>query len=169
VVSPAAPSGTQTWTRVVGGSLPAAVTVMLFNASGAYLVSPGSAVAGTQSSCSFAAPIPWPIWPTTVGRSTSGHATCRGPVTTYQVTSVVQGSATLTLDARTVTAAVVVNTIVITGRYNATPLNVTTTETDYYIPTLRVPVLTKTHLVGSVIGISVTTDRTDTLESSTPA
>ncbi len=104
-----------------------------------------------------------------MGRTTSGHAACRGPVTTYQVTGSVQGSATLRLDAKPVTAAVVLNTIVIAGRYNGMALNVTLTETDYYLPTLRVPILTKIHMVGNVIGFSVTTDRTDTLESATPA
>jgi hypothetical protein len=42
-------------------------------------------------------------------------------------------------------------------------------ETDYYTPTLRVPVVTRTHVVGSALGLAVSTDRTDTLESATPS
>jgi hypothetical protein len=84
------------------------------------------------------------------------------------VTEQVQGTAALPLDGTSVTTTVVVSTVVITGAVNGGPLRVSLTETDWYAATLRVPVQTKTHVAGSVMGLSVTTDRTDTLISSTP-
>jgi hypothetical protein len=169
VVSPASASGTQTWTRVVGGTTPAAATVMRFDATGAYLLAPSASVAGAQAACTFPTPLPWPIWPTTVGRTISGQATCHGAVSSYLVTETVQGTRPLPLDGATVVTNVVVNTITMSGSYNGSPLKVTMTETDCYAPTLRVPVQTTTHLTGSVLGFSVATDRTDTLLSATPS
>jgi hypothetical protein len=112
--------------------------------------------------------MPWPPYPTTVGGRASGHATCTGGISTYDVAEQVQGTATLPLDGSSVTTTVVVSTIVISGTVNGGPLRVSLTETDWYAATLRVPVQTKTHVAGSVMGLSVTTDRTDTLISSTP-
>jgi hypothetical protein len=169
VVAPASASGTQTWTRMVGGSVAPASTVMLFNAHGAFMVAPAGSVSGAQAACSFASPLPWPPYPTTVGGRASGHATCTGGISTYDVAEQVQGTATLPLAGASVTTTVVVSTVVITGTVNGGPLRVSLTETDWYAPTLRVPVQTKTHVAGSVMGLSVTTDRTDTLISSTPS
>lgn len=169
VVSPASASGTQTWTRVVGGSMPTAATVMRFDATGAYLVAPSASASGAQAACTFPTPLPWPVWPTTVGRTVSGQATCHGAVSSYLVTETVQGTQALPLDGATVMTSEVVNTITMAGSYNGSPLKVTMTETDYYAPTLRVPVKTTTHLTGSVLGFSVATDRTDTLLSATPS
>jgi hypothetical protein len=170
VVAPAAASGTQVWTRLVGGSLRPATTVMLFNAAGSFLVSPSDQVAGVaKAPCTFATPLPWPPWPTTAGRSFTGQASCTGgTVTSYQVAGQVQGSASLSLDGRAVTASIVVNTITVRGSYAGSGINVVLTESDYYAPDLRIPVLTRTHVSGSALGLTVTTDRTDTLESSTP-
>ncbi len=165
VVAPASASGTQVWTRSVGGTVPPATSVMLFNANGAYLMSPGGQVAGAGSSCTFAAPVPWPPWPTTPGTTVSGHASCTGGISSFNVTGHVQGTASVTVAGQTVNAAVVVNTLVLSGVADGSALNVTLTETDYYAPTLRVPVLTVTHVAGTAIGLPVTTDRTDTLES----
>jgi len=169
VVAPASTSGTQTWARVVGGTVAPSSTVMLFNASGAFMVAPGAAAAGGPQTCSFATPVPWPPWPTTIGRRASAHATCTGTISSYDVTTEVQGSAAMTLDGKTVNIMAVVNMIVISGTANGSPLHATLTETDYYAATLRVPVQVKTHLAGTVLGLSVTTDRTDTLESATPS
>jgi hypothetical protein len=168
-VAPASASGTQTWTRNVGGTLPPAISVMSFTANGAYLVSPGATVAGAQATCVFATPVPWPPWPMTPGRSASAHATCTGPITSYVVSALVQGTATVSLAGQSVTTTVVVNTFVLKGTYGGSALNVTLTETDSYAPNLRVPVVTKTHVTGVAIGIPITTDRTDTLESPTPS
>ncbi len=169
VVTPASASGTQTWTRVVGATVAPASTVMLFNAHGAFMAAPAGSVSGAQATCSFASPLPWPVFPTTVGGTASGHATCSGGISAYNVTEQVQGTATLPLDGTSVTTTFVVSTVVITGTVNGGPLRVSLTETDWYAATLRVPVQTKTHVAGSVMGLSVTTDRTDTLISSTPS
>lgn len=169
VVAPVSASGTQTWTRNVGGTVAPATTVMLFNTAGAYLVDPGTSAAGAQASCTFATPLAWPPWPTTVGASASGQAACSAPVSSYQVTVRVAGSAMLSLGGSTVDTAEVLGTIVIGGNYDGSPLNVTLTETDYYAAGLRVPVETVTHVVGHVLGLSVTTSRTDTLVSATPS
>jgi hypothetical protein len=168
VVAPASASGIQTWTRVVGGTVAASATVMLFNSTGAYMVTPGGSV-GAAAACSFATPVPWPPWPTTIGRTTSGHGVCTGGITSYDITTRVQGSAAMTLDGRSVDTMVVVNTIVIAGTANGSPLHATLTETDFDAATIRVPLEVKTHLTGTVIGLSVTTDRTDILESATPS
>jgi hypothetical protein len=168
VVAPASASGTQTWTRAVGGTVAPSTSVMRFDANGAYLVSPGSQAAGAAS-CTFAAPVAWPPWPTTPGQSVSGSATCSGGISSYQVTGHVQATAPVAAAGTTVNAAVVVYTVTLSGTVSGSPFNVTLTETDYYAPTLRVPVLTKTHVSGTAIGIPITTDRTDTLESLTPS
>ncbi len=168
VVSPASASGTQTWTRVVGGTVAPSTSIMRFDARGAYLVSPGSAAAGAAS-CTFGAPVPWPPWPTTVGQSVSGSATCSGGISSYQVTGHVQAPATMSVAGSTINAAVVVYTVALSGTVSGSPFNVTLAETDYYAPTLRVPVLTRTHVSGTAVGIAITTDRTDTLESVTPS
>lgn len=169
VVAPVSASGTQVWTRVVGGTLPPASSVMLFNATGSYLVSPASLVTGTNASCTFAAPVPWPSWPTTTGSTFSAPANCTGGVTTYQLTGRVDGTAAMSLNGQAVTTAVVVNTFVVKGDVNGDTFNVTLIETDYFAPTLRVPVLTRTQIKGSAIGIPISTSRTDTLESATPS
>lgn len=169
VVAPASSSGSQTWTRMVGGTVAPSSTAMLFDSNGAFMVAPGAAAVGGPQTCSFATPVPWPPWPITVGRTTSAHATCAGTISSYDVTSHVQGFAALPLDGRTVNTTIVVNTIVIAGSANGSPLHVTLTETDYYAAGLWVPVVTKTHMAGSVMGLSVTTDRTDTLESARPS
>lgn len=168
VVAPVSASGTQTWTRVVGGTVAPSTTVMLFNTTGVYLVDPGASAAGASATCTFSTPVAWPPWPTTVGAGATGQATCSAPVSSYQVTVRVVGSAMLPLDGATVEVAEVLSTIVIGGNYDGSPLNVTMTETDYYAPTLRVPVETVTHVSGHVLGLSVTTSRTDTLLSATP-
>ena len=169
VVSPASASGTQTWTRAVGGTVAPSSSVMRFTNAGAFLVSPGNQASGGAASCSFAAPVAWPPWPTTPGARTSGRASCTGGITSYNVSGVVQGTATDTLDGHTITTSVVVYAITLAGNVNGTALNVTLTETDHYSPTLRVPVITQTHLAGTALGLAVTTDRTDTLLSATPS
>ncbi len=169
VVAPVSASGTQVWTRKVGGTVPASASVMLFNATGSYLVSPGGQVGGAPATCTFTAPVPWPLWPTTPGATFSAQATCSGPVSSYQVTGRVQGTATVSLDGHAIATSIVVNTFVLKGTYAGSPLTMTLTETDYYAPTLRVPVVTRTHVVGSALGLAVSTDRTDTLESATPS
>ncbi|MDQ1417202.1 MAG: hypothetical protein QOF81_2815 [Acidimicrobiaceae bacterium] len=167
VVAPVSGSGTQVWTRKVGGTVPASTSVMLFNATGSYLVSPGGQTGGAPAACTFNAPVPWPPWPTTPGRTYAAQATCSGPVSSYQATGRVQGTATLSLDGHAVNTSIVVNTFVLKGSYAGSPLTMTLTETDYYSPTLRVPVVTRTHVVGSALGLPVSTDRTDILESAT--
>jgi hypothetical protein len=62
----------------------------------------------------------------------------------------------------------VVTTITVRGSYAGSTINVTLTETDYYDASLRVPVVTRTHVAGSALGLAITTDRSDTLESATP-
>ncbi|MGH9125494.1 MAG: hypothetical protein ACRDZ8_12325 [Acidimicrobiales bacterium] len=161
-------AGTQVWTRNVGGALPPASTNMLFNASGAFLLTPSDPVTGTAS-CTFARPVPWPPYPTTPGQSASVQAACTAPITTYQVSSQVQGTTQVSLGGTSVTAAVVVNTFVIKGNYNGGAINVTLTETDEYAPNLAVPVVTTTRMSGTALGLSVTTQRTDTLESANPS
>jgi hypothetical protein len=169
VVAPASASGTQEWTRKVGGTMPAATTVMLFNTIGSYLVSPGGQVGGVRATCTFGTPVPWPPWPTMPGATFASQATCSGPVSTYQVSGQVQGTTTLSLDGHAVATTIVVNTFALKGTYAGSPLTMTLTETDYYAPSLRVPVMTRTHVVGSAIGLPLSTDRTDTLESATPS
>ena len=169
VVAPVSAAGTQVWTRAVGGSMAPSTSVMLFNAAGSYLVSPGASVPGADASCSFSSPVAWPPWPTTPGQTVSGQAACTGPISTYRVTVRVTGTATVSLNGQTVTAAVVTNTFVLKGSYAGSPINVTLTETDYYTPTLRIPVVTRTQMSGSALGISISTERTDTLVSSTPS
>jgi hypothetical protein len=169
VVAPVSASGSQVWTRKVGGTVPASASVMLFNATGSYLISPGGQVGGAPATCTFAAPVPWPLWPTTPGATFSAQATCSGPVSSYQVTGRVQGTATVSLDGHAVATSIVVNTFVLKGTYAGSPLTMALIETDYYAPTLRVPVVTRTHVVGSALGLAVSTDRTDTLESATPS
>jgi hypothetical protein len=142
---------------------------MQFTSAGAFLVAPGNQASGGAASCSFAAPVPWPPWPTTPGQRTSGRASCTGGITSYQVSGVVQGTATDTLDGHPVTTSVVVYTIALAGNVSGSPLNVTVTETDHYSATLRIPVLTQTHLSGTALGLAVITDRTDTLLSATPS
>lgn len=168
VVASASAPGTQTWARLVGGTIPPSTSVMLFNSAGSFLISPGGQVAGAAASCTFATPVPWPPWPASPGQTTSAQASCTGPVHSYQVTEQVQGTEATPLDGHPVNTTVVVTTIAIKGIVNGSPLTVTLTETDYYAATLRVPVLTRTHVVGTAIGIPITTDRTDTLESANP-
>jgi hypothetical protein len=169
VVAPVSGSGTQVWTRKVGGTVPASASVMLFDTTGSYLVSPGGQVGGAPAACTFNLPVPWPPWPTTPGLSYSAQATCSGPVSSYNATGRVTGSATLSLDGHQINTSIVVNTFVLKGSYAGSPLTMTLAETDYYAPNLRVPVVTRTHVVGSAIGLPVSTDRTDTLESATPS
>ncbi len=169
VVSTVSASGTQTWSRLVGGTIPPSTSLMLFNSAGSFLVSPGGQVAGASATCTFATPVPWPPWPADLGRTAAAQASCTGPVHSYQVIEQVQGTAAMSLDGHSVTTTIVVTTIVLKGTASGSPLTVTLTETDYYAPTLRVPVLTHTHIAGTAIGIPISTDRTDTLESARPA
>jgi hypothetical protein len=169
VVAPVSASGTQVWTRAVGGTLAPAASVMLFDTTGAYLVSPGDQVAGAGASCTFAAPVPWPSWPTTTGRSFSAPAACTGGVSSYLMTGKVEGTTTVSLNGQSVVAAVVVNTITVKGSVDGDSFNVTMTETDDFAPNLRVPVVTRAQVKGTAIGIPISTTRTDTLVSATPS
>ncbi len=169
VVAPVSASGTQVWTRAVGGTVAPATSVMLFNATGAFLVSPGAQVAGAGASCTFAAPVPWPSWPTTTGQSFSAPATCTGGVSSYLMTGRVEGTGTVSLGGQAVNVAVVVDTITVKGSVDGDSFNVTMTETDDFAPTLRIPVVTRTQVKGTAIGIPISTTRTDTLVSATPS
>jgi len=169
VVAPVSPSGTQVWTRAVGGTVAPTTSVMLFNATGAFLVSPGAQVAGAGASCRFASPVPWPSWPTTTGQSFSAPAACTGGVSSYLMTGRVEGTGTVSLGGQAVNVAVVVDTITVKGSVDGDSFNVTMTETDDFAPTLRVPVVTVTQVKGTAIGIPISTTRTDTLVSTTPS
>jgi hypothetical protein len=63
----------------------------------------------------------------------------------------------------------VASTFTLRGSYNGSPLNVTVAETDWYAPSLRVPVQTHTHLVGTVVGLTVSNDSNYLLTSSRPS
>jgi len=169
VVAPASASGTQVWTRNVGGNVRPSSTVMLFNSSGIFMLSPSGQVAGTAGACSFAAPLPWPPFPLAAGQSFAGHAACSGPVQTFVVSGQVGQVEPLPLNGAMVGTFKVTSNFVLQGSYSGSPLNVTVAETDWYAPSLPVPVQTRTHLVGRVLGLSVTSDTNYLLASSTPS
>ena len=153
----------------MGGTVKPSSMTMLFNKAGTFMVSPNGQLAGTSGTCAFSIPLPWPPWPATVGATFSGQATCAGPVHTMTISGQIDRTEGLPLDGATVDTFRVVSTLVMKGSYNGSPISVTQTDTNWYAPSLSVPVRSQTHLQGSVIGIPLTIDSTAVLESSKPS
>lgn len=166
LVIASAASGNQTWTRNYGANVPVAKTVMSYRPAGIFGLSQSEQMSGTTISCTFAAPLPWPPSPPTVGATFAAHAACTNQAT-LNVTGKVASTAVLQFEGQAVTTAVVNTTSVMSVSFLGARYEVDVTEVDWYAPSLRMPLRSRIHTV--VPAQSTTTDNTYVLESSTPS
>jgi hypothetical protein len=136
---------------------------MLFNNSGVFLLS--ETVPLFSASCSFNAPVASPPWPVAVGRTFSGQATCGqgSSVSTLSLTGRVAGTASVTVDGAAVNTFLVQTTLTLSGT------TLVVAETDWYAPSLRLPVKTTVIVTGGVTGYSINSNTTYALNSTRPS
>jgi hypothetical protein len=166
VVGPATSVGTQAWTLNLGPKVAVSTSVMSYRAGGIYLVAQSEQMSGSTIACTFAAPLPAPPAPPTVGVTFSGHAACTSGAV-LNVTGKIAGTAVLPLDGTPVTTSVVGTTSVMSVMILGIRYEVDVTQVNWYAPALRMPIRTATHVVIPAQGS--TTDSTYVLDSSKPS
>jgi hypothetical protein len=165
-VDPAAVDGTQVSHRAVHPDQPPSDTTIAFRPSGMFITTVVTRTTlGTQTvafTCTFNPGVPAPPWPPAVGKAFSASGSCGS--FTAQVTGRIDGTRTVALDGRSLTAYVVDSTIVTHGQVESTQ-----TETDWFSPVLRLSVHSETHSKGTFGAFRFSSDLTSDLESGRPA
>ena len=121
-----------------------------FTNSGVFLLS--ETVPLFNTTCTFDAPVASPPWPLAVGKPFSGQATC-GQGSSASILTLAgprHGAASLPLDGAAVSTFLVQTTLTLSG----TTLRIG--ETDWYAPSLRLPVKSTVAVPGGVTGYSIT-------------
>ena len=139
-------NGTETWTD------PNTTTSLSFNGSGVFLES--ESVSVVNATCTFTNAVASPPWPLKVGATFSGQANCGGG----QVLNL-SGRVTATSSVGGVATYLVQSTITLGGT------NLLIAETDWYAPSLRLPVKSTVAVSGAFDGYSISSDSTYTLAS----
>jgi hypothetical protein len=150
-------SGTEQWL----GS--ATTSNLLFNGSGVFLTSETVAVANTT--CTFNAPVASPPWPVAVGRSFSGQASCGSgsSASTLSLQGHVTGTASVSVGGTVVGTYLVQSTLTLSGT------TLVIAETDWYAPSLRLPVKSTVLAQGGVPGYTIASNTTYALASVRPS
>lgn len=133
VVDPARADRSQVWHRYVKAGTSPSDTTVLFRANGPFLASTSMAGPSGQLTCTFNPPLPAPPYPTKVGQTFSGQASCGS--FTVSVQGKVDGTKVVSVGGTQVPTFVVDSTITTKGQVTATG-----TQTDWYAPSLRLSV-----------------------------
>jgi len=171
VIDPPAGNGTELWHRYVSpGDQPADSTV-LFNPSGMFIQSVVERFNGLTITCTLVPGLPAPPWPPAVGQTFSTQGTCtgQGVRATMHVNGNVGGTDSLPLDGRSVGVYVVNGTINIDGTYEGNKIQATDQETDWFAPSLRLPVKTHSVITAKYTILTFGADTTSALESGRPS
>jgi hypothetical protein len=150
-------AGMQQWVNA------STTTNLRFTNSGVFLLS--ETVPLFNTTCTFDAPVASPPWPLAVGKAFSGQATCGqgSSASTLTLSGRVTGAASLPLEGAAVSTFLVQTTLTLSG----TTLRIG--ETDWYAPSLRLPVKSTVAVSGGVTGYSIASSTTYTLTSSRPS
>ncbi len=164
VVHKATANGEQTSVQKAGGKQVSAQTLQ-FTSKGMFLVSevenvllPGHAETIT---CTFKPGVPYPPWPLTIGATAQSHTSC-GPVSVAAKGDVI-GRRTTTVGGTTLTVYVVKVTLTTSGQITST-----STDTEWFAPSLRLVVRDASTISGKYGPFSFTGSFTRTLTSTTP-
>jgi hypothetical protein len=119
---------------------PSTTLDLSFTNSGVYLAS--ELVSVVNATCSFSAPVAYPPWPLAVGAHATGNANC-GQGATLALTEKVAGTASVRVGSTNVATYLVQTTLALSGT------NLVVAETDWYAPSLRLPVKSTVEVNGS--------------------
>ncbi len=150
-------SGTQQWVN-------SSTTVnVAFTGAGVYLLAETIPLASTT--CTFNAPVASPPWPLAVGKSFSGQATCGSgsSASSLSLQGRVSGTASVVVGGASVATFLVQSTVTLPGT------TLVIAETDWYAPSLRLPVKSTVIAKGGVTGYLIDSNTTYTLASSLPS
>jgi hypothetical protein len=150
-------SGTEQW---VSSS---ATTNLMFNSSGVFLKS--ESVPLVSTTCTFNSAVAYPPWPLGVGKTFSGQATCGSgsSATTLSLQGRVSGTASVSVGGTSVSTYLVQSTVTLSGT------SLVIAETDWYAPSLRLPVKSTVLAQGGIPGFTVASNTTYVLASSSPS
>ncbi len=134
---------------------------LVFNGSGVFLTS--ETVFGTT--CAFDTPVPFPPWPPAVGKSFSGQATCGSgsSASTLMLTGRIAGTASVSV------AGTKVSTYLVQSKLTLSGTSLVIGETDYYAPSLRLPVESIVAATGGITGYSIASNTAYVLTSLLPS
>jgi hypothetical protein len=171
VIDPPAASGTELWHRYPDPKSEPTDSTLLFNPSGMFIQTLVEHFGGITVTCTFAPPLPSPPWPPIVGQPFSAQGTCagQGVTATIHVDGKMTGTDSLTLDGRSVSVYVAAATITIDGSYQGAQIKATDEETDWFAPSLRLPVKTHSVINGKYAVFTFSADTTSMLESGRPS
>ncbi len=119
---------------------PATTLDLSYTNGGVYLLD--EVVPLANATCTFGAPVPYPPWPLKI-TTVTGQATC-GQGATLSLKEQVTGTASVTV------AGTAVPTYVVRSTMTLSATNLVVVETDFYAPSLRLPVQTTVAITGSV-------------------
>jgi hypothetical protein len=135
---------------------------MKFGADGMFMLETVLRTGGQEVRCTFDDPMPAPTWPPAVGKTASGHANCGS--FQLDVTSKITGTKPVTMDGTGYTAYVVESTSKTTGNVTSTG-----TQTDWFVPELRMATHTSTSQKGTFGTFTFSSEGTADLVSAKPS
>lgn len=135
---------------------------MRFGADGMFMLETVLRTGGQEVRCTFDDPMPAPSWPPAVGKTASGHANCGS----FQLdaTSKITGTKPVTIDGAGYTAYIIESTSKTTGNVTSTG-----TQTDWFVPELRMATHTETTLKGSFGTFAFSSEGSADLVSAKPS
>ena len=160
-VDPANASGIQVLHRQVDPSQPGSDTTVAFRADGPFITDTVTRQQQFEVRCHFDPPIAAPPWPATEGKPISGKADC-GQIK-VEVNGSITGHRTTKLDGADIEVVVATVTIKTTGQVEST-----TTETQWWAPSLRLTVHTESKSKGSFGAFPFESNVTSDLKSGKP-
>lgn len=164
-VDPAGGDGAQTLHRAVDPSGVPSDNILLFRPDGMFLHKVITRASGggqqMEFTCTFDPPVPLPPWPPAVGKTFAGHGQCGS--FTADLQGKIAGQRSVTLDGIQVEVYVVESTFITRGQVESTA-----NRTDWFAPSLRLPVHVENHQKGSYGFFSFSDDLTADLVSAHP-
>jgi len=142
VAKPASADGKQLLQRYIDPKGEPSDVDMQFGPDGIFMIDTVLRQGGQEIRCTFDEPMPTPPWPPKVGAGAKGHAKCQGFDT--DVVSSITGTKPVTVDGVSYTAFIIESTTTTTGA-----LVSKSTQTDWFIPELRMSAHTETKSDGS--------------------
>ncbi|MEA3055130.1 MAG: hypothetical protein QOD30_562 [Actinomycetota bacterium] len=162
VAKAAGADGTQLLQRYIDPKSDPSDVTMRFGADGMFMLETVLRTGGQEVRCTFDDPMAAPSWPPAVGRSASGHADCDS--FQLDVTSKITGTKPVTIDGAGYTAYIVESTSKTTGSVTSTG-----TQTDWFVPELRMATHTETSSKGSFGTFAFSSEGSADLVSAKPA
>lgn len=162
VAKPAGADGKQLLQRYIDPSGQPSDVTMKYGADGMFMLETVLRTGGQEIRCTFDDPMPAPSWPPAVGKTASGHANCGS--FQLDVTSKITGTKAVTIDGTGYTAYIVVSTSKTTGTVTSTG-----TQTDWFVPQLRMATHTETTQKGTFGTVEFSSEGSADLVSAKPS